>query len=74
MFVKVLYNILDDLNGLSNREETFKKCIAARLNTSYELYLDGLEKERKYLLSRSNLKVVKNIEREAKRKEVNHGS
>lgn len=69
MFIKILYNIENTLKSLPSREEMLKSVLKKKLDDSTKSYKEYLQKEREYLLSRSNQKVVNNIERERKRQE-----
>ena len=57
------------LYNLPSRIDTLKVCISEALDTSYNNYLNNLEKNYKYLLYRDNLKVMKTLNREQKKAE-----
>lgn len=61
MFKKVLYNILGDLNNFKSREAVYAECVSDRLNRDVNLYNKDLELACNYLMSRSSLKVLRNI-------------
>ena len=64
MFKKNLYNILNELNSMKDSSNTMYSCVENRLNVSLEQYQKHVENTCKYLLSRSNYKVIKAIEKE----------
>ena len=61
MFKQKLYNILSDLNKNIPRDELFKECVQRKLDLSLERYNNEIELIYNYLLSRSNIKVMRNI-------------
>ena len=69
-FSQIVNDLATKLNSLPSRQETLKKCIQEKLQYSEEMYLSQVEKARNYLLSRDNLKVIKTIVRENKKKGV----
>ena len=58
-----------DLYNLPSKEVTLKLAIADRLEGAQEAYLENIEKNFNYLLTRNNLRLLKTIKREQKRKE-----
>lgn len=66
----------DKLEGIKitpeNREKLFFNCVEKRLTLSKQNYEDAVQKNCIYILSRSNLKVIKALDRYQKRKEKNN--
>ena len=61
---KVLYNIMKDLSKLQeDRDAVMQRCVANKLATSQDNYDKNITKLYKYVLSRSNIKVMKSISR-----------
>lgn len=63
MFRKKLYNIIREIDSFKSREEVMKECVAERLERSLNIYTKELEMACNYLLSRSSIKVLNNINR-----------
>ena len=63
MFRKKLYNIIREIDSFKSREEVMKECVAERLERSLNIYTKELEMTCNYLLSRSSIKVLNNINR-----------
>lgn len=69
-----LYNILNDLNGLEQSDITLQRCINNKLNASYEQYEWTIKNIYNYVLTRSNVKVIKALTKIRKSKEKNNGN
>lgn len=69
-FIQVVKDLATRLDTLPSRKETLRKCVEEKLLHSEEMYLKQINDARDYLLSRDNLKVVKTIARENKKKGV----
>ena len=63
-FKQKLYNIISEVNSFKDRQELFENCVSRKLNLSFERYNNNLEIAYEYLLSRSALKVLRNIGKE----------
>ena len=72
-FKQKLYNIMDDLSGLESSDIVMQKCIDEKLTRSFEQYQNTIRNIYNYVLSRSNLKVVKALARMNKSKEKKNG-
>ena len=68
MLIDTLREISKELSSLPSRKDTLAKCIAQKLNNSVELYQHQIRKAYEYLLMRDNLKVVKTLARERKKR------
>ena len=69
-----LYNILNDLNHIEQSDVVFQKCVKEKLDNSYEQYQFAMRNIYNYILSRSNVKVVKALARIKKKKEKANGN
>jgi len=69
-FCKIVYELATKIENLPSRKETLEKCVEEKLLFSDTMYKEQIEESKKYLLSRDNLKVVKTIARENKKKGV----
>ena len=67
IFKETLSEFKSLLYNLPTKEQVLGKCIKGKLDNSYDNYAKNLEKTYKYLLKRSNLKVLKTIDREQKK-------
>lgn len=70
MLIDTLREISKELGSLPSRKDTLTKCITQKLNNSKELYQHQIRKAYEYLLMRDNLKVVKTLARESKKKKT----
>ena len=70
-FSNTLYNMLEELTNLPSRQEIIETHVKIKLEESYNLYKQYVQKEIDYLMSRDTLKVIKNIDREEKRRKQN---
>ena len=73
-FKTKLYNILNDLNGIESSDITMQQCIDNKLNTSYEQYQWTMKNIYNYVLTRSNVKVIKALAKIRTKKEKENGS
>ena len=73
-FRNKLYNILNDLNNIKSCEDTLQSCIDKKLNASYDNYQLTMRNMYNYVLSRSNIKVLKALNKVKKSKEKKNGS
>ena len=73
-FKTILYNIIDDLNGIQSSEDVLLKCIQDRLDASYEQYQWTIKNIYNYVLSRSNVKVLRALSKVKKSKEKLNGN
>ena len=73
-FKTTLYNIMDDLNNISDAQSTLLECIRDRLNASYEQYEWTVKNIYNYVLTRSNIKVLKALSKVKKSKENLNGN
>lgn len=66
MFFETLKTILADLNKIEYRskDELLKTMIQNTLDVSYDRYCNNLKVNYDYLLTRSNLKVLKTLKRQ----------
>lgn len=69
-FTKIVNDLNLRLKTLPKRKETLVKCIQDKLLHSEDMYNEQIQAAYKYLLSRDNLKVLKTIARENKKKGV----
>lgn len=69
-FTKIVNDLNLRLKTLPKRKETLVKCIQDKLLHSEDMYNEQIQEAYKYLLSRDNLKVLKTIARENKKKGV----
>lgn len=69
-FIQIVNDLATKINSLPSRQVVLKKCIQDKLKFSETMYLNQIKEARNYLLSRDNLKVVKTIARENKKKGV----
>lgn len=74
MFKSKLYNILDDLNNIQPLDVVIQRCIDEKLNASLEQYQNTVKNIYNYVLSRSNIKVIKALARIRKSKEKSNGN
>lgn len=65
-----LKNIRADLDRISklDSDALFEKMIQSKLDNSYDIYCKNLELNYNYLLSRSTVKVIRNIKRQNAKK------
>lgn len=69
MFKTILYNIRDDVSSFSeDKIETMKKSVSHKLDRSLKNYQENIELNARYIMTRSNYKVLKTIDRMAKKK------
>ena len=73
-FKTKLYNILKDLNKIEPSEVTLQRCIDDKLNASYEQYEWTIKNIYNYVLTRSNVKVIKALSKIRDKKEKENGS
>lgn len=73
-FKNMLYNILSDLNNIESSDLIMTRCVDNKLNASYESYQLTMRNMYNYVLSRSNIKVIKAINKIRKTKEIKNGS
>lgn len=75
MLKEKLQNILHDLNEIDKKSyiDLLTEKVNNSLKVSYNNYLEEISMHYNYLLSRNNLKVMKNIERLRKSKERKNG-
>lgn len=66
MFKDTLKKIEKDLNNLEKIESSkmFEEMVQDKLNNSYNEYNNNLEKNYNYLLSRSTVKVLRNVKKQ----------
>lgn len=69
MFANVIKDFKERLYKLPSKSDVFQGCVKEKLDNSYEMYLFNLKKMYNYLLYRSNLKVLKTINREEEKAE-----
>lgn len=69
-FSQVVQELAIKIKSLPSRQETLVKCIEEKLAHSEDMYNSQIQEAYNYLLSRDNLKVVKTIAREDKKKGV----
>ena len=74
LFKHKLYNILSDLNSLQSSDAVIKKCIDDKLTRSYEQYQNTIRNIYNYVLTRSNVKVIKALSKVKKAKENTGGN
>ncbi len=67
MLKDIISELKHYLYNIPTREQTLGVCIKDKLDKSYDNYATNLEKTYKYLLYRSNIKVLKTIDREQKK-------
>lgn len=68
-----LYNLILSLKVKKiSPAKTFSDCVKERLKNSENLYMDTINNNCIYILSRSNYKVMKALERHQKHKEENN--
>jgi len=69
-FSQVVQELAIKINSLPSRQETLTKCVEEKLVHSEDMYNSQVQEAYNYLLSRDNLKVVKTIARENKKRGV----
>lgn len=69
-----LYNIMNDLNSIEPSDIVMQKCIEDKLTRSFEQYQNTIKNIYNYVLSRSNLKVIKAISKVKQSKEKKNGN
>lgn len=69
-----LYNIMKDLNSIEPSDIVMQKCIEDKLTRSFEQYQNTIKNIYNYVLSRSNLKVIKAISKVKQSKEKKNGN
>lgn len=74
LFKHKLYNILKDLSSLESGDIVMKRCIEDKLTKSYEQYQNTVKNIYNYVLTRSNLKVIKALSKIKKTKENANGN
>ena len=67
-FIKIVNELHLILTTLPKRKETLTSCIVDKLSHSEEMYNQQINDAYKYLLSRDNLKVVRTLAKENKKK------
>lgn len=67
-FQKLLYDILGDIHSNMNtsRDDIFSRCVENKLNIVKHNYSKQLDNLYKYILSRSNIKTIKAINKAKK--------
>ena len=73
-FRTTLYNIMDDLNNIPSAGYTMHECIQHRLDASYEQYEWTIKNLYNYVLSRSNVKVLRALSKVKQSKEKLNGN
>ena len=69
-----LYNIMMDLNKIKPSDITLNYCINEKLSRSYEQYDNTMKSIYNYVLSRSNIKVIRALTKMKKKKESKNGN
>ena len=67
--INTLYNILDDLNSIKSPSITFENCVKNKLNNAHNVYDSEITRIYNYVLTRSNIKVLKALAKIQKSKE-----
>ena len=73
-FKTQLYNILESLKSIESKDVVLTKCVEDKLTNSLEQYRNDIRNMYNYVLSRSNVKVIKAISKLNAKGEINHGS
>ena len=70
MLKKVLKTIKADLERISqiNSSSLFEKMVQSKLDNSYDIYCRNLEINYNYLLTRSTVKVIRNVKKQNAKK------
>lgn len=61
MIENKLYSIMRDLNKMKSHNNAMERCVEERLNSSLDDYRVEITNAYDYLMTRSNLKVAKNL-------------
>jgi len=69
MFKDLLKEIKTEVDSFSGKEEIANKAVDRKLNRSLDNFEKNIELNVKYILSRNNYKVLKALDRAAKKKE-----
>ena len=69
-----LYNILSDLERIEAPATIMQRCVNEKLDASYKQYQSSMRNIYNYILSRSNVKVVKALSKINKSKEKADGN
>ena len=67
---QIIARLKETLYSLPSKEETLKISVTERVEGAHEIYVENIQKNFNYLLTRNNLRLLKTIKREQKRKEL----